>query len=211
MTSKDDYEDDDFNLEEITEKLDSKSSASADKDTDDNSSDDEDNDDSSQEPTSEKTARSQSHRLREAIAHAGSPKMPRWDNAEQLNYNVTKNAETGEVENIVDYENLENINDTINSLRVALFKVTKAIDNNERKLRYAKVNYDREFRREYLMSTERTETRKKEFAALMSEQLEDKVIYLEQVNSEIKRRSTLLRDELGIMNTLSNNIRQQLK
>lgn len=148
------------------------------------------------------------HKLRSDMS---SPKVPQWDNATALNYNVAIDKETGEAENIVDYENLADVNNTINSIRVALFQTTRGLDGTERKLKVAKTRYDRVFRREYLTSTEKTETRKKEYASLMAEEIEDEVIYLEQMRSELMRRTTLLRDELSIMNTLSNNIRQQLK
>lgn len=147
-------------------------------------------------------------KLRTAIP---SPKLPKWDNAKSLNYNVLFDPETGEAENIVDYESLDSVNDTINSARVALFRATKGLDDTERQLKLAKTEYDREFRREYLTSTEKTETRKKEYASLMTEHIEDTIIYLDQMRSELMRRTTLLRDELNIMNTLSNNIRQQMK
>lgn len=140
-----------------------------------------------------------------------SPRVPTWDNAKALNYNVVIDQETGEAENIVDYENLVDVNNTINSLRVAMFKLTRGLDDTERKLKLAKVKYERAFRREYLTSSEKTETRKKEYASLMTEDIEDEVIYLDQMRSEFVRRATLMRDELSIMNTLSNNIRQQIK
>lgn len=140
-----------------------------------------------------------------------TPRVPAWDNAKALNYDVAVDQETGEAENIVDYENLADVNNTINSLRVAMFKLTRGLDETERKLKLAKVKYERAFRREYLTSSEKTETRKKEYASLMTEDIEDEVIYLDQMRSEFVRRATLMRDELSIMNTLSNNIRQQIK
>lgn len=151
-------------------------------------------------------------KMREKIrSDMTSPRIPRWDNAEALHYDVKFDKDTGEAENIVDFETLDTVNDTINSVRVALFKATRALDDTERKLKLAKTKYDREFRREYLSSTEKTEARKKEYAALMAEDIEDEVVYLDQMKIELQRRTMLLREEMSIMNTLSNNIRQQIK
>lgn len=150
-------------------------------------------------------------KIRDAMRHVSLPKVPDWDVAETLGYDVKRDKSTGEMENIVDYEHLDGANDTINSIRVALFRVTRGLDDVERKLKVAKTKYDRKFRREYLASAEKTEMRKKAEAALLTEHLEDDILYLEQIKSELTRRAGLLKDELSSMMTLSNNIRAQVK
>lgn len=168
-------------------------------------------DEKEQNNSSDESESSSGSRSHQAVNNLTIPNVPKWDNADVLKYDVKYDKETGEFENIVDYENLDSVNDTINSVRVALFRVTRGLDDTERKLRIAKTVYDRKFRREYLSSTQRTEAQKKVEAALMTEQLEDKIIYLEQMKAELQRRATLFRDELSAMTVLSNNIRQQIR
>lgn len=112
---------------------------------------------------------------------------------------------------IVDYETLEDLGKAINSARVALFKVTEKINQYEREEREAKMRYDREYRRAYLASTERTEAMKKLRAELSCEEFENKYVYAEQLKNELNRVSNTLRLELQTLQAIGNNLRQQMK
>lgn len=112
---------------------------------------------------------------------------------------------------IVDYESIDELNDSIKAARVALFKTTDLINKYERKESEAKAKYDREWRRAYLQSSERTENAKKNRADLVCERFEDELIVSAQVKSELNRLSNAVRLELQTLQSLGNNLRQQLK
>lgn len=112
---------------------------------------------------------------------------------------------------IVDYESLDELNKSVNQARLALFKVAEMINNYERLEREAKLEYDRTYRREYLASKEKTETAKKARAELMCEDLENVYIAHDQVKIELIRMSTTLRLELQTLQSVGNNLRQQMK
>lgn len=145
-------------------------------------------------------------RFQNALDGFSLPKVPDYDVADELNYRV--NAQENM---LIDHEDVQAINTTINSLRVAMFKVSQWIVVAERREKTIKSAYDRKLRREYLTSTEKTDARKKEYAALMSEEEENELVYIQQVKSELIRYSRLLDTEMSTMNTLSNNMRQQMK
>lgn len=145
-------------------------------------------------------------RFQNALEGFSLPKVPDYNVAKELNYRV--NAQ----ENIlIDHEDVQAINTTINSLRVAMFKIADWIVLAERREKTIKTNYERKLRREYLTSTEKTDARRKEYAALMCEEEENDLVYIQQVKAELIRYSRLLDTEFSTMNTLSNNMRQQLK
>lgn len=146
------------------------------------------------------------NRFQDALDGFSLPSVPDYDVAEELNYRVNSQENM-----LIDHEDVQAINTTINSLRVAMFKVAQWIVVAERREKRIKAAYERKLRREYLTSTERTDARKKEYAALMSEEEENELVYIQQVKAELIRYSRLLDTEMSTMNTLSNNMRQQMK
>lgn len=112
---------------------------------------------------------------------------------------------------IIDYESLDSLNDSIKSARIALFKLTDAINQYERKEVDAKTEYEREWRRAYMRSNEKTDTARKARADLLCEQFEDPLIVNGQVKTELTRLSNSIRLELQTLQALGNNLRQQLK
>lgn len=112
---------------------------------------------------------------------------------------------------ITDYQSLKELGESINAARIALFKVTDQINRYERLERKARINYERSFRREFLASTERTDSLRKNRAALICEELENNFLEYEQMKNELLRLSAALRLELQTMQTVGNNMRQQLK
>lgn len=115
------------------------------------------------------------------------------------------------VEHIVDYEDLEKLGNAINNARLSLFKVTEKINEYDRKALLAKTAYEREYRRRYLTSNAKTDTQRKIRAELMCENLENDVLTYTQTKIELSRQANLLRTELETLQTISNNIRQQIK
>jgi hypothetical protein len=112
---------------------------------------------------------------------------------------------------VVDYESLDHLNTAITAARLALFKVADMINNYERLERESKLNYERQYRRAYLASTEKTDTAKKARAELACEDLENEWLMNEQVRIELVRMSNGLRIDLQTLSAIGNNLRQQLK
>lgn len=130
-----------------------------------------------------------------------NPKLATWNTQKAYDY----------ANNIVDYENLEDVGKAITQARIGLFKINEKVNTYERKETVAKTQYDREYRRAYLNSTAKTEMQKKSRAELMCENLENEVIEYKQIKIELLRYSSLLRLELESLQTISNNLRQQMK
>jgi len=113
--------------------------------------------------------------------------------------------------NISDYSSLEELSEAITQARISLFKITENINKYERLERKARVAYERAYRRTLLMSVEKTELMKRARADLMNEGLENEVIVNEQVKNELVRMSHAVRLELQTLQSVSNNMRQQMK
>lgn len=129
------------------------------------------------------------------------PKLRQWNSSQLYSYD----------DNISDYESIEELNSAINSARKALFEINDKINGAERQERMAKTKYEREHRRAYLGSNEKTESARKARADLLCEELENNTIVYEQVRGELVRMSNAIRLELQTLQALGNNIRQQLK
>lgn len=112
---------------------------------------------------------------------------------------------------IFDYGELEELNKAVNEARRALFEVTEAINTYERREKLARTKYSRSHRRIYLESVGKTEAEKKARADIKCEDLEDDVLVYEQVRIELTRLSNAIRLELQTLQSLGNNLRQQMK
>lgn len=135
------------------------------------------------------------------VARYSMPVMKRWSSNRFYDY-----------ENIVsDYESIEKLNSAINSARTALFEINDKINSAERNERTAKTRYEREHRRAYLGSNEKTEAARRARADLLCEEIENDAIVYEQVRGELVRMSNAIRLELQTLQALGNNLRQQLK
>lgn len=129
------------------------------------------------------------------------PDVKKWRSSRFYDYENT----------IFDYEQIEELNKTIQKARLALFKITDEINKYERAEIVAKTKYEREWRRAYLNSNERTESMKKARADLLCEELENEAIVYGQLHSELNRLSASVRLELQTLQGLGNNLRQQIK
>lgn len=135
------------------------------------------------------------------VVHFTVPKLRQWNSSQLYAYNDI----------IADYESIEELNSAINKARKALFEINDKINGAERQERIAKTKYEREHRRAYLGSNEKTEAARKARADLLCEELENDTIIYEQVRGELVRMSNAIRLELQTLQSLGNNIRQQLK
>ena len=113
--------------------------------------------------------------------------------------------------NILDYETFDELSNAINSARLALFDATDKLNTVDRKSRIAKTEYERRWRRAYLSSNEKTDFAKRTYADIVCEEYEDDYLVKEQVVKEMGRICNVLRLELQTLQTVSNNLRQQLR
>lgn len=110
-----------------------------------------------------------------------------------------------------DFTDLQELNKQIADARTALFKLSESINVAERKAKQAKVKYERNYRRKYIQSSEKTETAKKISAEIQVEDLENRYMYYEQLASELNRAHYAIRQELSALQAVGNNLRQQIK
>lgn len=129
------------------------------------------------------------------------PKFVAWSTDKLYNFS----------DQTVDFSTLDEYNAALAEARTAMFKLNERINDYERKERLAKVKYDRAYRRAYLSSSEKTESAKRSRAELKCEHLENDLVILEQLNKELQRTAYVLRQELQALQTVGNNLRQQLK
>lgn len=129
------------------------------------------------------------------------PKFKSWDSKKLYDYS----------EDVTDYSTFEELENVFIHLRRALFMVNDKINEYERRARLAKVKYDRHHRREYLTSTERTESAKRARADLACEELENEWLMNEQLKEEMIRTSFTLKSEMQTLTTMAHNMRAQIK
>lgn len=108
-------------------------------------------------------------------------------------------------------DDFEAVAKKITEARYVLFHVTDEINKYEYKYNIALSNYEREWRRSYVAAKERTEKQREERANLECELLENNVIKYKHKLTCLKRTSDLLRMELGVLQTISSNLREQLR
>jgi len=139
--------------------------------------------------------------------------------AETVNAKITlpnfKNWNIGRIydfsNQIADYEDLASLGASINAARVGLFMTTQRINEVERKEREAKLKYEREYRRAFIVSMEKTDARKRMRAEIACEEYENDHLVLLQMKEELTRLSNTLRLELQTLQSIGNNLRQQMK
>lgn len=136
-----------------------------------------------------------------SIPELTSPKFATWSTRQVYDY----------VKNIVDYEDLEDLGKAITQASIGLFKINEKINEYERKEIEAKTNYERQLRRSYLESSAKTEAQRKARAELSCELLENDLLEFKQIKTELVRYASLLRLQLETLQTVSNNVRQQMK
>lgn len=114
-------------------------------------------------------------------------------------------------DNIIDYSDLEELNKAINQARVALLRLTEKINKYQIYENKAKKKYERAYNRAYIQSLEKTDSMKRMHASISCEDLENEHFKWEQYRYSLQRSAQAVRSEMEMLNTLSNNLRQQLK
>lgn len=129
------------------------------------------------------------------------PKFKEWEISRYYNYKDLS----------ADFEDLNELNKEIHAVNIGLFKITDTINAAERRAKEYKIKYDRNYRRAYINSQEKTEAAKRVSAEIQVEHLENRYMYYEQLASELNRASYTLRQELKSLEAIGNNFRQQIK
>lgn len=111
----------------------------------------------------------------------------------------------------VDFEDLKDLGEAINAARKALYNITLDLSESERKYRSAEYKYSVAMRRSISSSDLKTATDKKIEAEIENEDLELVMLKSKIMYDQLKRAADLLRSELQTLQTISNNVRQQLK
>lgn len=114
-------------------------------------------------------------------------------------------------EQVIDYEDLKRLNESINEARMGLFRVTDTINYYDREERRLKVIYDRAWRRAYIESNGRTDKERQYRADMVCESMEDDWIVASQLKAELIKVSQTIRMELETLQSIGNNLRQQMK
>ena len=129
------------------------------------------------------------------------PSFKKWDVSKFYDY---KNE-------ILHYEDFQKLEESVKAARLANFKITKALISYSTKEEEAKVKYKRAWSRAYLNSNEKTDSAKKARADLACERLENDVLVNSRVRADLAKLSDTLKMELQMLQSIGNNLRQQLK
>lgn len=109
-----------------------------------------------------------------------------------------------------DYDDLDSIHRQIQAARIALYRVTIQLNENDRMLTIANIKYKRMYNRIY-MDTNGPSTVRSSYAEIKTESLNNEVSRFADKAKELSRKANFLRDELNILMTLSNDYRQMMK
>jgi len=114
-------------------------------------------------------------------------------------------------QHVRDYTDFKELNDAINAARRSLFMLTEKLNIAERKLKNAEIDYERQYRRAYILSNEKTDMAKKARAAIVCENLENDKFKYEQYKNELTRMSFVIKSELESLQLIANNFRAELR
>lgn len=111
---------------------------------------------------------------------------------------------------IGDYDDLDSIHRQIRAARVALYNVTVAQNENDRKMLTAELKHQRAWERIYL-DTAGPDRVKQSYADVKTEKLYNELAEYKNISKSLMRKANFLRDELNTLQTLSNDYRQMLR
>lgn len=126
--------------------------------------------------------------------------VPNWDTENKYNYEDT----------FLDYGELENLNKSLVKIGHQLKYVNKQLSIYEKQKAEIDVQYKQKYRSSFINAQATVESHRKIHAEIACEDLEVKMIYLEQIIKELQRISYSLRTELDILQTIGHNIRREL-
>lgn len=126
--------------------------------------------------------------------------VPDWNKDGKFNYDDT----------FLDSEDFENLNKELIKTGISLKNINKKLAYYEKQKAQYDVLYKRKYRQAFLNADTKTESHRKIYAEIECEDLELKIIYLDQMIKEITRASFALRTELEILETIGHNIRREM-
>lgn len=129
------------------------------------------------------------------------PEFNNWNGNQLYNYSDL----------ITDYSSFEEIEKVLVRARKALFVLNDKINEYERLEKISRKEYERQYRRAYLGTVEKTETARKARAELKCELLENEWMKHEQLKGELVRMSQTMKAEIQTLHTLAYNLRTQVK
>lgn len=128
------------------------------------------------------------------------PHIPDWNKDNQYNYEDT----------FLDYGEFDNLNKSLVDIGLSLKNINKKLAKYEKQKTELDVQYKRKYRKAFLETEVKTESHRKIYAEIACEDLEIKILYLDQIIKELTRISFSLRTELEIVQTIGHNIRREM-
>lgn len=126
--------------------------------------------------------------------------VPNWDTEEKYNYEDT----------FLDYNELNNLNESLVKIGHTLKYLNKKLSIYEKQKAKLDAEYKHVYREAYMNANVKVESHRKIVAELACEELEVKILYLDQILRELNRLSYAQRTELTIIETIGHNIRREL-
>lgn len=136
----------------------------------------------------------------ESHKSASVPSVPNWNTDNKYNYEDT----------FLDYGEFDNLNKSLVDIGLSLKNINKKLAMYEKQKAELDVQYKRNYRKAFLETVVKTESHRKIYAEVACEDLEIKIMYLDQIIKELTRISFSLRTELEIVQTIGHNIRREM-
>ena len=111
---------------------------------------------------------------------------------------------------VADFNDMKSIHQQIESVRIALFKTMRAQSETERELAIAEQKYKRAWNRMYI-SEIGSDALRKATAEIKTESLNNDLISRQVTSKELQRRTQYYRQELRVLESLSNDYRQMIR
>ena len=128
------------------------------------------------------------------------PPIPDWNKDNKFNYEDT----------FLDSNDFDTLNNKLISIGLSLKNINMKLSTHEKTKALLDVEYKRKYREAFTNAEPKTESHRKIYAEIACEDLELKIIYIDQIIKELTRLSYSLRTELEILQTIGHNIRREM-
>jgi len=128
------------------------------------------------------------------------PQIPDWNKDNTFNYEDT----------FLDKADFDTLNEKLINIGLNLKNINKKLSKYEKTKAQLDVEYKRAYRKAFFDAGPTTESHRKIYAEIACEDLELKLLYVEQIIKELSRISYSLRTELDIIQTIGHNIRREM-
>ena len=128
------------------------------------------------------------------------PPIPDWNKDNKFNYEDT----------FLDSNDFDTLNNKLISIGLSLKNINMKLSTHEKRKALLDVEYKRKYREAFTNAEPKTESHRKIYAEIACEDLELKIIYIDQIIKELTRLSYSLRTELEILQTIGHNIRREM-